>query len=229
MIKTERSPLKYNFQAAPASSATGGSMRIVAHLVALNGSPVRGSSIDLLLEQVCVGFREAGGEAEQVYCNDLWIKPCQSCGPEPTSGYCIFHDDMDLIFPKLERAHAVVVGSPIYFDSVSAQLKLVIDRCNCITMLMRDGSFRPRWARTRRGAFVTTSGPRQRYDMAERCVRGFFKWVGVKWEETIAFVHDDVDSGSVAGRASDLMIRAHALGRRLAESPPLVPEPAPHP
>jgi len=79
------------------------------------------------------------------------------------------------------------------------------------------------------GAFVTTSGPRQRYDMAERCVRGFFKWVGVKWEETIAFVHDDVDSGSVAGRASDLMIRAHALGRRLAESPPLVPEPAPHP
>src|SRR5262245_48155762 len=198
----------------------------MAYLVALNGSPVRGSSIDLLLQEVCKGFREAGGEAEQLYCNDLWVKPCQACGPEPTTGYCIFHDDMDQVFPRLERAHAVVVGSPIYFDAVSAQLKLVIDRCNCITMLMKDGSFRPRWARTRRGAFVVTSGPRQRYDMAERCVRGFFKWIGVKWEETIPFVHDDNDPGSVASGNEDLMGRAHALGRRLAESPPLVPQTA---
>ena len=204
-------------------------MRPVPFLVALNGSPLKGSSLDLLLERICVGFREAGGEAEQVYCNQLWIKPCQSCGPEPTTGYCVFHDDMDLVYQKLERAHAVVVGSPIYFDSVSAQLKLVIDRCNCITPLVRvEGggyAFRAKWARTRRGAFVTTSGPRQRYDMAERCVRGFLKWVGAKWEETLAFVHEDNDLGSVAKEA-ELMTRAHDLGKRLAESPPLVPESA---
>ena len=96
-------------------------------------------------------------------------------------------------------------------------------------MLMRDGTFRPRWARTRRGVFLTTSGPRQRYDMAERCVRGFFKWIGVKWEETLAFVHEDNDIGSVASRDPDLMARARALGRRLAESPPLVPAPAQRP
>jgi multimeric flavodoxin WrbA len=200
----------------------------VAFLLALNGSPVRGSSIDLLLEQVCLGFREAGGEAEQIHCNELWVKPCQSCGPEPTTGFCIFHDDMDLVYQGLERAHAIVVGSPIYFDAVSAQLKLVIDRCNCITMLVREGggeTFRPRFARTRRGAFITTSGPRQRYDMAERCVRGFLKWVGAKWEETLAFVHADNAVGSVAGDP-ELMARARALGRRLAESPPLVPEAA---
>ena len=192
-------------------------------LITLNDGPLKGSSLDLLLEQVCAGFREAKSEAEQVYCNQLWIKPCQSCGPEPTTGYCIFHDDMDLIYEKLERAHAVVVGSPIYFDSVSAQLKLVIDRCNCITMLMRDGSFRPRWERTRRAAFVVTSGPRQRFDMAERCVRGFLKWVGAKWEETLAFVHEDNDLGTAAGDAA-LLERARNLGKRLAQSPPLVPE-----
>ena len=60
-------------------------------------------------------------------------------------------------------------------------------------------------------------------------VRGFFKWIGVKWEETIAFVHDDNDVGSVSTRESELMARARALGLRLAEAPPLVPETARQP
>src|SRR5438552_12233917 len=198
----------------------------MSFLVALNGSPRRGSSVERLLDEVCAGFREGGGEAEQIHCNELWIKPCQSCGPAPTTGYCVFHDDMDLIYPKLERAHAVVVGSPIYFDAVSAQLKLLMDRCNCITMLVPvEGggeAFQPRFARTRRGAFVTASGPRQRHDLAERSVRGFLKWIGVKWEETIAFVHADNELGSVT-REPELLARARALGRRLAESPPSIP------
>src|SRR5205085_610260 len=91
------------------SSATG-PQRL---LVALNGSPVRLSSVDLLLEAVCAGAVEAGGRAESVRCNDLILRSCQACGPEPTTGYCIFHDDMDRVYALLHDAHAVVVGSPI--------------------------------------------------------------------------------------------------------------------
>ncbi len=192
-------------------------------LVALNGSPVRLSSVDLLLEAVAGGAREAGGRVEVVRCNDLEVRSCQACGPEPTSGYCIFHDDMDRVYALLEEAHAVVVGSPIYFDAVSAQLKLVMDRCNCVTPLVRtpEGgwSFRPKWVRTRRAAFVTACGERQRWDLAERSVRGFLKWIGARWEETIAYAHADNDLGSVA-RHPELLERARALGRRLIESPP---------
>ena len=159
------------------------------------------------------------------------MKACQACGPEPTTGWCVFHDDMDLVYPALERADALVVGSPIYFDSVSAQLKLVIDRCNCITPVVRQpdgtGAFRPLWKRTRRGVFVTATGESQRYDMAERCVRGFMKWVGAKWEETLAYVHEDVDLGAVRNDPSWLE-RARAIGERLAASPPLEVE-APKP
>lgn len=191
---------------------------------------MRGSNLDLLLEALCGGYRTAGGEAAQIYCNDLIVKPCQACGPEPTTGYCVFHDDMDLVYQALERADAVAVGSPIYFDSVSAQLKLVIDRCNCITPLVRQpdgtGTFRPLWKRTRRGVFLTVAGPRQRFDMAERCVRGFMKWVGVKWEETLAYTHHDVDLGQVTNDPSWLE-SARAIGERLATSPPLAVETPP--
>ena len=46
--------------------------------------------------------------------------------------------------------------------------------------------------------FVTASGERFRYDLAERTVRGWLKWVGAKWEETLAYPHADNDPGSVA-------------------------------
>lgn len=195
-------------------------------LVALNGSPLRGSSIDLLLEAVGAGAREAGGEFIHLRCAELNVKPCQACGPEPTDGYCVFHDDMDAVYAALERAHAVVVGSPVYFDSVSAQLKLVIDRCNCVTPLVQleDGreDFRAKWPRTRRAAFVTACGHHRRYDLAERTVRGFLKWVGAKWEETLVWAHDDSARGSVASDV-ELVSQARALGARLISDEALVP------
>ena len=132
---------------------------------------------------------------------------------------------MDRVYAALHDAHAVVVGSPIYFDAVSAQLKLVMDRCNCITPLVRVGSgfeFVPRWPRTRRGVFVTVCSSRHRYDRAERSVRGFLKWVGAKWEETLAWQHEDNDIGSVRDQAA-VLAGAKAIGQRLAESPPLEP------
>jgi NAD(P)H-dependent FMN reductase len=190
-------------------------------LVALNGSPVRGSSVDLLLQAICAGAEEAGGRTEHVYCNELNVKACQACGPEPTTGYCIFHDDMDRIYAALESAHAVAVGSPVYFDGVSAQLKLVMDRCNCVTPLVRlpggGYDFRPRWPRTRRGVFVTACGTKHTYELAERSVRGFLKWVGARWEETLLWRHDDNDPGSVATQP-ELLAHARVVGRRLIES-----------
>jgi NAD(P)H-dependent FMN reductase len=212
-------------------------------LVALNGSPARGGSVDRLLEAACRGAESAGGRAEHVRCNELTVMPCQACGPEPTTGFCVFHDDMDRVYALLRDAHAVVVGSPVYFDTVSAQLKLVMDRCNCITPLVAvrraagagetkdpgavagvdaDWTFRPLWSRTRRAGFVVACGERHRWDLAERSVRGFLKWVGAKWEETIVWAHADNDPGSVT-RAPELLERAEALGRRLIESPPLEP------
>jgi len=191
-------------------------------LLALDGSALEGSSVHQLLAAICAGAREAGGEAEHVRAYALAIKPCVACGPDATPGYCIFHDDMDRVYAALERAHAVVVGSPVYFDTVSGPLKLLMDRCNCVTPLVTlpDGSQDcvPKWARTRRGVFVTACSSNHRYDLAERSVRGFLKWVGAKWEETLVWQHADNQMGSVP---EDLVTRARVLGRRLIESPPL--------
>jgi multimeric flavodoxin WrbA len=192
-------------------------------LAAGRGAEADGS-VALLLEAMGEGAREAGGRFERVRCYDLAVRPCAACGPEPTTGYCVFHDAMDRVYALLHDAHAVAVGSPIYFDSVSGPLKLVIDRCNCITPLVHVAGggydFRPLWRRTRRGVFVTVHSSKHPYEAAERTVRGFLKWVGTRWEETIAWPHDDNDRGSVT-RDPSWLARARATGRRLIESPPL--------
>jgi NAD(P)H-dependent FMN reductase len=193
-------------------------------LVALDGSPARAGSVAMMLAAMGVGARAAGGDFEHVVCDGLVVKPCQACGPDATPAYCVFHDDMDRVYALLERAHAIAVGSPIYFDTVSAQLKLVIDRCNCVTPLVTlpggGTGLVPKWRRTRRGVFVTACSSNHRYDLAERTVRGFLKWIGARWEETLAWQHPDDDLGSVATSPATLA-GAEALGRRLIESPAL--------
>jgi NAD(P)H-dependent FMN reductase len=175
-----------------------------------------------MLVAACEGAREAGAEAVHVRAYTLSMRPCVACGPDATSGYCIFHDDLDRVYELLERAHAVVVGSPVYFDSVSGPLKILIDRCNCITPLVSlpggAQDFVPRWKRTRRGAFVAACSAAHPHELAERVVRGYLKWVGAKWEESVVWKHADND---LASAPEDLLARSRSLGRRLVESEPL--------
>lgn len=196
-------------------------------LVILDGGPHASGAVGTLLSDVAHGAREAGGEVEVFRAYDMRIAACIACGPDATPGYCVLHDDMDAAYEAMHRAHAIVVGSPIYFDTVSGPLKLFIDRCNCVTPLvtLSDGSLgmRPKWARTRRAAFVTACSDQHPYDLAERTVRGFLKWVGARWEVTVAWPHAD---GHTGGPPEDVRIRARTVGRRLIVSDPLSVEKA---
>lgn len=195
-------------------------------VVTINGSPLADSSVSKLLAAFADGARGAGAQVAAFDSHALAVKPCVACGPDATAGFCIFHDDMDGVYEALERAHAVVVGSPVYFDTVSGPLKLLIDRCNCLTPLVTlpggGTGFAPKWARTRRGVFVTACSSNHTHELAERTVRGWMKWVGAKWQETIAWRHADDERGSVP---AELLEHARGVGRAVATSPPLAGAP----
>jgi len=199
-------------------------------VVALSGSPRAGSNVDLLVEAALAGARATGAETIHLAARDLKVLACQACGPDPThgQGYCIYHDDMDQVYAALERATGVLVATPVYFTGVSAQLKAVIDRCNCITpaVVGPDGetTFRRNWPRTRRGALITVLGPKDNAEPTRLTVRGFLSWVGARLLDTLEWRHADLALGAVAGDA-DALARARALGAALA-GPPLVVEPA---
>ena len=198
-------------------------------VVALSGSPRAGSNTDLLVDAALLGAQEAGAETLYLRARDLKLIACQACGPDPTggNGYCIYHDDMDKVYAALERATGVLVASPVYFSGLSAQLKAVIDRCNCVTPVTVPAEGRPvfrrQWPRTRRGGLIVVLGASDTPEPSRLTARGFLSWIGGRLLETLVYRHDDVDLGAVA-KDGDSLSRARALGAALA-GPPLEPAP----
>ena len=106
-------------------------------VVGMVASPRKGMNTDTLVDKVLEGARSIGANTEKIYLNDLDVKPCQACAKYPAPKFCWYDDGMAKIYNAIENADVLVIGSPAYYDSIGAQLKLVIDRSNCLTEMIK--------------------------------------------------------------------------------------------
>ena len=96
----------------------------------LSGSPRKGGNSDLLCDEFLRGAQEAGNEAEKIFIRSKKIAPCTACYYcRDHAGVCAIRDDMSEILDKMQAADVIVMASPVYFYSIDAQMKAVIDRC----------------------------------------------------------------------------------------------------
>jgi multimeric flavodoxin WrbA len=96
------------------------------HVLGISGSPRKDGNTSILVKEV---LEKVEGEKEFISLAGLNINPCRCCDrcwKEETE--CAVDDDIRWILRKLEACDAVVLGSPCYFKSVSAQLKMLMDR-----------------------------------------------------------------------------------------------------
>lgn len=98
-------------------------------ILAISGSP-RGlqSSSRRLLEGVLRGAQSAGAETELVDLGEIEVTYCLACGACHVRGICPRKDDFATLREKILGCDGLALGSPVYFDSVTAQLKTVMDR-----------------------------------------------------------------------------------------------------
>lgn len=95
----------------------------------LSGSPRKDGNSDLLCDEFAKGAAEAGHEVEKVRVAQQNIHPCIACYHcRDHGGECVFTDDMAELLQKMIDADVLVLASPVYFYSIDAQLKAVIDR-----------------------------------------------------------------------------------------------------
>jgi multimeric flavodoxin WrbA len=100
-------------------------------VLALLGSPRPQGNTATLMQSVLEGLSQIENTTITSYAlNDLKIEPCTACDAclGKTDRFCIIDDDMARLYPAFIEADLVVMASPIYWWSVSAQLKLFIDR-----------------------------------------------------------------------------------------------------
>lgn len=98
-------------------------------ILILSGSPRKGGNSDLLCDEFARGAAEAGHSVEKLRVAEKSIRPCSACYYcRDHGGACVHQDDMAAILQKMIDADVLVLASPVYFYSIDAQLKAVIDR-----------------------------------------------------------------------------------------------------
>ncbi len=98
-------------------------------ILVISSSPRKGGNSETLCCQFATGARESGHDVEMISLRDRNISPCKACYGCMKDHVCAAKDDMAGIFSKLTAADVIVLSSPVYFYSLSAQMKTLIDRC----------------------------------------------------------------------------------------------------
>jgi multimeric flavodoxin WrbA len=102
-----------------------GKMKIIGFIA----SPRKEGNTAWIVNKILEGAKEQGAETQSWYFSDLDIKPCRSCyGCKQGDQGCIINDDMQKLYDAIERADALVLGSPVYMGQMSAQAKIFTDR-----------------------------------------------------------------------------------------------------
>ncbi len=182
------------------------------NIVIVKGSPRREGNSAVLAEQVAEGARSAGARVESFYLHHMDIRACDACDAcqsEPYRG-CIVEDDMQVLYPKLLEADAIVIASPVYWFTVSAQTKLFMDRC--YALVDKEGYA----LRGKKIGIVMTYGDADPFASgavnAFRTFQDGFRYVGAP---IAGFVYGSASAPGEIRSDTAAMARAYELGRRL--------------
>lgn len=112
------------------------------NVLILSGSPRKGGNSDLLCEEFLRGAKESGNIVEKIFIREKKIGYCTACYYcKRSGGICAIKDDMADILRKMNEADVIVMSSPVYFYSIDAQMKTLIDRCVAQWTQIKDKEF----------------------------------------------------------------------------------------
>ncbi len=98
-------------------------------ILALVGSPRKGSNTDTIIEASLKGFKTGGHSCDKIYLYEHEIFPCIDCRKCKKGDFvCVLNDGMRQIYPKLDSADLIIFGTPNYWYGPTAKMKLLIDR-----------------------------------------------------------------------------------------------------
>jgi len=198
----------------------GANETMVLKVVGIVSSPRKEMNTDTLVTKALEGAKSIGAETEKIYLNDLEIMPCQACDRFPAPDYCFYRDGMEKIYDVLETADALVIGAPAYFGSFSAQLKLLIDRSNCLAEMVTlpNGKliFKSRLKKRKKGIFIWVANISKNPEPALVSIRIWCKYfANVELVDTL--VVTDSDRGEGVRNREELLHKAFELGVSLGQ------------
>ncbi|RLC68432.1 MAG: hypothetical protein DRH97_03120 [Chloroflexi bacterium] len=187
-------------------------------LVAL-GSPRREANSTILAQRAADGARDAGADVELLDLPKMDIKACDGCDAchGRSSKGCIIRDDMQALYPKLRQADIIIMASPVYWFTFTAQIKLFMDRW--YGLWGAEGEpFEGVPFRDKRVGVILTGEGRDPFESgginAIRTLQDTFTYLG---SPPIRVVYGSAGkAGEIRGN-EEVMSRAYSMGKTLAE------------
>lgn len=180
-------------------------------IILLKGSPRLQGNSTVLADQVAAGAKDAGVQVESFYLHDMDIRPCDGCDFCRETGVCVVKDDMQALYPKLLAADAVVLASPVYWFTYSAQLKLCIDRWYALA------NYKSAFFKGKPVGIVLAFGDDDLYLSgginAIHTFETMFRYLDAN---IIGWVYGSLSDVGDAQKHPDLMEKAYQLGQKLA-------------
>ncbi len=186
------------------------------NVIAFLGSPREGGNTELLLREAVRGIKDSGYTVTIFNLNLMNISPCQNCGGCEETGICVYEDDMVQINEAIRNADRIILASPIFFFSVSAQAKIMIDRCQsfwCEKYLLKKPV--PGGPYGRKGLLLLVGGQKREIGIqcAEATAKAFFRTVSVPEHETLGYLSIDA-KGEILKHPTALK-EAYEAGKKL--------------
>lgn len=170
----------------------------------LSGSPRRGGNSDLLCDAFLKGAQEAGHAVEKLRVRDHKMAPCNACYACRKLGACIQKDNMAEIIAKMQAADVLVMASPVYFYSIDAQMKILIDRCLPGYREMRDKQMY---------YIITAADSPDALETTLACFRGFADCLPGAVEKGAILAGGVYEPGAV--NATNYLQRAYEMGKNV--------------
>lgn len=169
----------------------------------LSGSPRKSGNSDILCDEFAKGAIESGNDVEKIRVFEKNIGYCRACYACKKSGVCVIKDDMAELLQKMIDSDVIVLASPVYFYSIDAQLKAVIDRTVARWEEVRDKEF----------YYIVTAADEERAsaETTLACFRGYADCVEGAKEMGVVYGMGVYEKGEI--KDSKAMREAYEMGK----------------
>ena len=184
-------------------------------VLGINGSPRKGGNTDILLDEALKGAESVGCSCEKITLNELDFSACQECESPPDNGDCIVNDEMQDVYKKVDKADIIIVASPLFFGSLSAQTKMMIDRFQCRWRAKYVTGMVQHMSAEKKGAFISVSAvDKEKYfNNAATIAKIFFATIDVVYSGELFC--PGLESRGDALKHPEMLKEAFELGRKL--------------
>jgi multimeric flavodoxin WrbA len=187
----------------------------MAQIVAIYGSPRRRGNTATLLKHAVKGAADAGAQVDEIILRDLKMSPCLEIYACKKEGKCAIKDDFQNVVDQILSADGLILASPIFFYTVSAHTKILMDRCQSLWVKKYWIDKVPfgQWEPKRKGLFISAGATKGKklfngvlltvkyfFDVLDMELFGSLLYRGLEFEEDVLTHPEYLEEAYEAGK-----------------------------